>query len=87
MINNVVYSTVSIQWAGLFVSTIAGWVRVPLVDNFGVVSRDKFFEIGGGPVGHFHGVPVNNFMEWVIFWEMLIQELEKYFSDAGFYIC
>ena len=48
------------------------------------MSRDQFFEIGGGPIGHFYGVPVDDFMEGVGFWEVLIQELEKYLANAGF---
>ena len=70
----------------MFVQAVAGWVRGFSIQNFFIMSRDDFLEVGCGSVGHLHRVSINYSVEGVGFGEVLIQKLEKFSPNTGFHI-
>ena len=72
LVNKIIDPAFPIKGAGILLLAVAGWVRIPPLHYFGIVGRNYLFKVRCSPVGHFDSVPVDNFVEGVVTWKVLL---------------
>ena len=77
LVYKVINPTLAIEGTGILFLEVARGVHIFRLHYFGIVGGNDLLKVGCCPVGHFHSVLVYDFVEGVVFWEMLLQEFEK----------
>ena len=71
LVNKIVCSAFAFKGAIILLLAVAGWVNIFPLHDFCIVGGNDLFEVRCSPVGHFHSVSINNFVQGVLIWKVL----------------